>query len=118
MKVIIAGPRNFIPPKATIGAALAASGFGPREIVEGGAAGVDSSAAIHAERHGIPCKTIRADWEAHGKAAGPIRNREMAEYADALLVIKRAGIDSPGTSSMIREAARRGLPIHVYEIRT
>ena len=117
VKVIVAGPRNLRVDNDTVGRAIVASGFGVSEILEGAAPGVDSSAAYYAHVHEIPCRLFPADWKNHGKAAGPIRNREMAKHADALLVIKRAGIDSAGTSSMMREAARRGLPVHVYEVR-
>ncbi|QIN79644.1 DUF2493 domain-containing protein [Rubrobacter marinus] len=115
MKVIIAGPRDLVLLEEQVEKAIAASGFEVTQIVEGGATGVDSSAAWYAEQSGIPYKSFPADWTRHGKAAGPIRNREMADYADALLVIKREGEETSGTASMIREAKKRGLPVHVEE---
>lgn len=57
------------------------------EIVSGGAKGIDSCAKEFAMEHGLGYKEFPADWDKHGKAAGPIRNREMADYADALLLI-------------------------------
>lgn len=39
-----------------------------------------------------------ADWEKHGKAAGPIRNRQMADYADGLLLLWDG--KSPGSHNM------------------
>lgn len=53
-----------------------------------------------------------ADWKKHGKAAGPIRNREMAEYADALLLIWNG--ESRGSANMKKEMKKLGKP--VYEI--
>lgn len=50
-----------------------------------------------------------ADWDAHGKAAGPIRNREMAQYGDALLLIWDG--KSRGSASMLKEARSAKLPI-------
>ena len=117
MRVIVAGPRDLVLLGEDIEEALAASAFRVTEILEGAAPGVDSSAAYYAHVHHIPCRPFPADWKAHGKAAGPIRNREMAAHADALVVIKRRGQDTPGTSSMIREAERRALPIYVHEVR-
>jgi hypothetical protein len=117
MKVIIAGPRDLVLLEEQVEKAIAASGYEVTQIVEGGATGVDSSAAWFAQQRGVPYKSFRADWKIHGKAAGPIRNREMAEYADALLVIRRKGKETPGTLSMIREARKRGLPAHIEEVK-
>lgn len=52
-----------------------------------------------------------ADWEQHGKAAGPIRNRQMAEDADALIAFLYG--ESRGTKNMIDEAFKRGLRVQV-----
>jgi hypothetical protein len=57
-----------------------------------------------------------ADWKTHGRAAGPIRNRAMAEYADALIAIYRKGKLTPGTRNMISEARKRGLKIYEHVI--
>ena len=116
MRVIVAGPRDLVLLEETVEAALGASGFSVGEIVEGGATGVDSSAAWYAQQRGIPYKSFCADWTKHGRAAGPIRNRQMAEYADALVLVKRRGADTPGTKSMTREAEKRGLPVHIHEL--
>lgn len=55
-----------------------------------------------ADAHGIPIERYPADWTKYGRGAGPLRNREMAEKADAALVIWD-GV-SRGSKSMIREA--------------
>lgn len=60
-----------------------------------------------AERH-------PAEWERLGRAAGMIRNREMADLGADLLLAFPAG-RSPGTRGMIREAERRGIPVRVTE---
>lgn len=54
-------------------------------------------------------ETHKADWDAHGKAAGPIRNRKMAQEADALLLLWDG--KSKGSASMLAEAKRTGLQI-------
>jgi len=83
------------------------------EIVEGGAKGVDASACYFAEKvYGFPTKRFSADWETHGKAAGPIRNRQMAEYADALLLIWDG--KSRGSANMKKEMQKLGKAI--YEV--
>lgn len=57
-------------------------------------------------------KEFPADWKAHGKAAGPIRNKQMAEYADALLLIWDG--ESKGSASMKNEMLKLNKP--VYEV--
>lgn len=57
-------------------------------------------------------KEFPADWETHGKAAGPIRNKQMAEYGDALLLIWDG--ESRGSKNMKQEMLKLGKP--VYEV--
>jgi hypothetical protein len=78
-----------------------------REVVSGGAFGADAGGESWAKKRGIPIKRFPADWKTHGRAAGPIRNRQMAEYADAVVLFP----GGRGTGSMRREAERQGLRI-------
>lgn len=116
MKVIIAGPRDLVPHEYEILKAMIVASFGVTEVVTGGAKGIDSCAMGVAVAYSLRTKLFEADWKQHGKAAGPIRNREMAEYADALLVIKRRDTVTPGTSNMTQQAMKCGLPVFVYEV--
>lgn len=109
MKVIIAGSRT-ITNYSELYAAIAESLFEIDEVVCGGAAGVDSIGRDWAMESGIPVRTFQAKWVEHGKVAGPIRNQQMAEYADALILIWDG--KSKGSSDMLQRAARRGLKIH------
>lgn len=117
MRVIIAGSRDFGPFRphggdpASVAAAVRASGFVPTEVVSGGARGVDAAGEAWASLRGIPVKRFPADWRAHGKAAGPIRNQAMAAYGEALVAIWD-GV-SAGTANMIAEARAAGLPVYV-----
>jgi hypothetical protein len=70
------------------------------EVVCGGATGADSLGKRWADENSVPVKFMLADWTAHGKAAGPIRNAAMGEYADALLAFWDG--KSPGTKNMIK----------------
>lgn len=112
MKVIIAGSRNFPYGTEVIDQVWKYSGYHINELVSGGAKGVDS-VAIRAAHGKIPIKTFLPDWEKYGKAAGPIRNREMAEYADALIAIWDG--ESKGTKNMIAEMEKLGKPVFVYK---
>lgn len=53
-----------------------------------------------------------ADWNRYGKRAGPIRNREMAKYADRLILIWDG--KSLGSKNMKDEMIKLNKP--VYEV--
>lgn len=114
MKLIIAGGRDLYSMESLIYWFLYNSGgdLEPTEIVSGGASGIDESGEAFAKTNEYPVKVFEADWETHGRAAGPIRNKQMAEYADALLLIWNG--ESPGSKSMRSEMAKLNKPI--YEI--
>ena len=89
---------------------------GPRitEVVSGCASGADTLGEQWAEAHYHKIKKFPADWEGLGKAAGHIRNDEMANYAGALVAFWDG--KSPGTKSMIDKAIRRGLYVKVFYV--
>jgi hypothetical protein len=82
------------------------------EIVSGMASGIDQVGVDYSKIHDIKLKRCYANWDKHGRAAGPIRNKEMAEYADALLLIWDG--QSKGSSNMKKEMEKLNKPI--YEI--
>jgi hypothetical protein len=110
VKTIIAGSRD-IKDYDLVLEAIEESGFEITEVVCGKARGVDTLGERWANESGIPVAEFPADYGKHGKAAGPIRNREMSNYAEALIAI-HDGI-SPGTKNMIEEAKKRGLKVYV-----
>ena len=101
MKVIIAGSRTFnnYDLLCETMAHLLDNGLITHEIVCGGARGTDELGARWAKAVNIPIKYFYADWNKYGKAAGPIRNEQMGNYADYLIAFWN-GI-SPGTKNMI-----------------
>ena len=111
MKLIIAGGRTITDYNLVL-SALRESEFIPTEIVSGMAPGVDTLAVQYAKENNLPLQQFWAEWEFYGRSAGPIRNRNMANYADALLAIWDG--KSKGTKNMIEEATKRNLKIHVY----
>lgn len=80
-------------------------------ILSGHASGADTLGENFAIDHNLQCELYPADWKRHGKAAGPIRNAEMAEVADALIAFWDG--QSHGTKSMIELAKRKGLQVAV-----
>jgi hypothetical protein len=110
LKLIIAGSRSF-HDIGFVYSRLLDYDLTPSEILSGGAPGVDASAEWIARDLGIPVKVFPADWQTHGRSAGPRRNREMAEYGDALLAIWDG--KSPGTGHMIKVMTSLGKPVYV-----
>lgn len=110
MKVIIAGGRDIHNYDLVL-SAIGESEFVPTEIVSGMASGVDTLAIRYARENNLPLKEFHANWNEYKRAAGPIRNREMAQYGDALIAIWDG--ESRGTKNMIEEATKRGLKVYV-----
>lgn len=78
--------------------------------------GVDAQVEIEAP--GFETATTErhpADWKTHGRAAGPIRNREMVELgADICLAFPMGA--SRGTRGCIALAQAAGIPTTVVEL--
>ncbi len=108
MRVIIAGSRT-ISDRTIVEKAIKDSGFLITEVVCGGASGVDAVGRQYAFDNNIRCSLFPAEWDKFKKRAGPIRNRAMAEYADALIAVWDG--KSRGTWSMMREMERLNKPV-------
>lgn len=80
------------------------------EIVHGNASGVDRAAGEFFAGK-LPVKVFHADWKLYGKMAGPVRNLEMAKYADCLLACWDG--KSRGTASMIKAAESNDLDVTI-----
>src|ERR1700733_13017187 len=100
MKVIIAGSRDLTDPKL-VEQAIESSGFQISEVVCGMQRGVDMMGKNWGDKNHIPVIPFPADWSKYKLGAGPIRNRQMANYADALIAIRFGGEASKGTTNMI-----------------
>lgn len=115
-RIIVAGGRDFVDYallSQTLNSVLEKYTDSETIIVTGCCRGADALGERYAKEHGIPVKRFPADWLQYGKAAGPIRNRDMAEYAsegEGVLVAFWDG-KSRGTASMIRLAEKYGLLI-------
>ncbi len=118
MKVIIAGTRykdkdENIPfdDYNLVVKTIEDSGFTITEVVSGTATGVDRLGEQWARANNIPIKEMPADWNRYGRSAGPFRNKAMAEYADAAIVIWDG--KSPGSRNMIENMIRRKKPYRI-----
>ena len=100
-------------------------------LLHGGARGADAAIARAAHQLGWCSLVMPAEWGRHGRAAGPIRNRELLEQAIAravahtspgsiasVLVVAFPG--GAGTASLVQQARRMAsrspVPISVAEV--
>lgn len=120
MRILVTGGRDY-DDQITVGRALQAAcldlidhlppwddGSRPPTVVHGGARGLDTTAATLAAEAGWNVEAHPADWDAHGRAAGPIRNQKMADLGADLCIAFPGG---RGTADMVRRAEKAGIPV-------
>jgi hypothetical protein len=83
-------------------------------ILCGDAQGADLLGFRYASQHGMNVEHYPADWSKYGNSAGPIRNRKMAERADALIAFWDG--KSSGTRDMIECAKKSNIPYTIINI--
>lgn len=118
MKILVCGPHTSDDP-ATLKEMVFATLWNIHSklypidsVIEGEAKMVDTFAREWAESECVEVLECPADWENHGRAAGPIRNKEMLSYSPNLVV---AISDVPilqtrGTRNMLHQAQRNRVP--------
>ncbi len=94
----------------------------PDVVIEGGANGLDTIAKWEAMERKIKVITMLADWKKNGRAAGPIRNKEML---DKLLALRNNGYQisvqafpisgGKGTQNMIRLAEKARVKVEIHK---
>lgn len=116
MKLIVAGSRTISPTIEEIDHYLQWHNLAGEarnfEIVSGTAFGVDKGGENWAKWYNRPLHLFPADWERFGRAAGHIRNKQMADFADALLLVWDG--ESRGSANMKVTMAKQDKPI--YEV--
>ncbi len=114
MRILFCGDRGWTDT-AKISAAF--DEYQPTLVIEGEAKGADRLAREEANRRRIPVLPFRAKWEEYGRAAGPIRNRQMLDEGEPDLVLAfHSDLDSSkGTKNMVYQARKRGIPVIVIE---
>lgn len=112
MKLIIAGSREF-DNYELLSEKMNELQLKPNEVVSGTCRGADKLGEQWANTNRVKIVRFPANWDKYGKSAGPIRNREMAQYADTLLAFwnGRKG----GTSNMIKTAQELRLNVFIVE---
>lgn len=73
-------------------------------VICGGANGADELATRWAVMRGIPNRVYMADWDLHGRKAGPLRNQRMLDDGKPDRVVAFRG--GRGTNDMVNRALR------------
>jgi hypothetical protein len=111
MKTIIAGSRDYNDINLVL-QAISQIDWRITEVVCGEGRGVDQLGKQWADDNGIPVTSFPPNWKL-GRGAGPVRNQQMADYADALIAIPSP--TSKGTQDMIKRASAEGLRIFILK---
>lgn len=88
----------------------------PAVIIHGAAPGVDTWAGLWARNNDITEEVYPADWDKYGKAAGPIRNKQMLTEGQPEMVVAFRGPNSRGTQNMITQARKAGIETVVVDV--
>lgn len=107
MIIIVTGGRTF-DSYETVAKVL--DHIGPDLIVHGGCEGADELADRWCKSRGKTSVAVYPDWNAKGRAAGPLRNQEMLDDWVAECVVAFPG--NSGTLDMITRAKGAGVAIH------
>ena len=83
-------------------------------IISGHCSGVDTAAEKYASLKGFKTMIFPAEWEKYGKAAGPIRNKQMVEAADVVIAFWDG--KSRGTKSLIDLAKKSDKNLTIFKI--
>lgn len=111
MRMVVSGSRT-ITDEAWIERTLAGYIAVKDVVITGGCRGVDTIAHDFARRMFAKTRVIEADWQEHGKAAGPIRNAKMLRGSDVLIAFWDG--ESRGTKSAIDEARKLRVETHIH----
>lgn len=83
------------------------------EVVSGAGGIVDKTAEDSARERGLNVTIFPADWKRYGKAAGAVRNREIAKYADRVIAFWDGS--SKGTKITIDIFRSLGKPVEIRQ---
>lgn len=118
MRVLVCGSRHF---EDYLKLCNEMDGLGldeqqPITIISGEARGADTLAKRYAEECGWDYEGYPADWNTHGKRAGPIRNRQMLVEGKPDLVVAFLAKDSRGTQNMINQAKSANVKTYIVDV--
>jgi hypothetical protein len=86
----------------------------PILVLSGGAKGADRLGERYAKERGFETTVMPADWETHGKKAGYLRNKQMAQKCTHAVIFWDG--KSPGSRHMIEICEKLRIPHRVIRI--
>ena len=87
-------------------------GKGITEVIHGGAPGADDLGGQWARCNGVKETRVDADWDTHGRAAGPIRNSFMVTLKPDRAFGFPGG---KGTTDMFKKLRAAGIPVDMAQ---
>jgi predicted Rossmann-fold nucleotide-binding protein len=112
MRILVCGGRNYDDYKCVYKVLYTFYRYVPFSldltIVEGGCTGADSLARKFAKVVGCSVETHYAEWETHGKKAGPIRNQKMVDLGADFCIAFPGG---RGTDDLVSRAREAGITV-------
>lgn len=116
MRLLVCGSRKWTDRDAVFHCLDVLHGRTPVDVlIFGGARGADTLAREWGTAREIPKQECyHANWNKHGRAAGPIRNAHMLRVGkpDCAIAFRLPG-RSPGTRDMIQRLRKAGVPVTV-----
>lgn len=113
-RILVCGGRDYADQAMLFSALDMEAEAGPiNAIIQGDCpTGADKLARMWAISRNEHLDRFPADWQAHGKAAGPIRNQQMIDVGKPTKVFAFKG--GRGTADMIRRARGAGIAVHEF----
>jgi len=102
MRVLCCGDRNWTNSNLILDVLLEYKDIPDMVVIHGGASGADFLAGEAAKMLGFKVEVYPADWNKHGRVAGPIRNQKMLDTKPDHVIAFHDNIAiSKGTGHMI-----------------
>ncbi len=121
MRLLVCGDRNWDEPERVEDAILFTwAEYDHSEyflVISGGARGADTHAREACEKHGITFLEFPAEWDKHGRKAGPIRNQQMIDEGEPMqaLAFHHDLAKSKGTKDMVRRLNLNNIPVAIFD---